>query len=178
MAMTDAPGTDVSFRARLFGFDRQEVRAFIANILEDYGKVRSELERVRAEASAPAKPEDPAGLDVAARDVQRVLEGAHRVADDIERRAAEEGAHVVAQAQTEAAAIVASAERRAAEITEGASRELLRLEAQAATLQERGLRLRGAFEAAADTATAALRDMGASELGAVLSSSGAAKIAV
>jgi cell division septum initiation protein DivIVA len=150
---------EVSFRTRLLGFDRREVQAFIANIVEDYERARHELDQLRGHEAASDKPIETPGLSTTARDVQRVLEGAQRVADDIERLAAEEGAQILAQAHTSAADILAVAQRRAAEITADARRELVTLEARASALQAHGVRLRAAFEAAADTAAAALSEL-------------------
>jgi cell division septum initiation protein DivIVA len=174
--MFEAAGSDVSFRTQLLGFDRREVRAFIANIVEDYQRARQELEQLRGHEPTPAKIET-SGLSTTARDVQRVLEGAQRVADDIERRAAEEGAQIVAQAQTSAADILAVAQRRAAEITADARRQLVNLEARASALQEHGLRLRAAFETAADTAANALSELATKEFVSELPSAEAADIA-
>jgi cell division septum initiation protein DivIVA len=174
--MFDA-GSDVSFRTRLLGFDRREVRAFIGNLVEDYERARHELLQLRGHEATADKPVDGPGLSTTARDVQRVLEGAQRVADDIERRAAEEGAQIVAQAQTSAADILAVAQRRAAEITADARRELVTLEARASALQAHGLRLRAAFEAAADTAASALSELAAKAVTTELPSGETAHVA-
>jgi cell division septum initiation protein DivIVA len=175
--MFDAAVSEVSFRTRLLGFDRREVRAFIANIVQDYDRARHELEQLRGHEATPEKPIETASLSTTARDVQRVLEGAQRVADDIERRAAEEGAQIVAQAQTSAADILAVAQRRAAEITADARRELIALEARASALEAHGLRLRAAFETAADTAAAALSELAAKTFVTELPSGDTADIA-
>jgi hypothetical protein len=99
------------------------------------------------------------------------------VADDIERRAADEGAQILAQAQKDAADILAVAQRRATEITADARRQLVNLEARASVLQQHGLRLRSAFEAAADTAASALSELATKEFISELPSGEAADIA-
>jgi cell division septum initiation protein DivIVA len=175
MAMFDPAGRSVSFRARLFGYDRAEVQAFIANLLEDYARVREEASRLRNRAPAPAPPPAP---DPTTRDLQRMLESAQRVADDIERRAVEEGVGVVTEARAHAADILEGAQRRAAEITAEARREVASLEARAAALQAHGEKLKAAFEAAADAAGAALGELAAGDLGAELPSNEAAGVAV
>jgi cell division septum initiation protein DivIVA len=158
MPMFDSADNDITFRSRLLGFDRREVRAFIANIVEDYEHLRNELERLRGQGTVGA-PEAASAMGTTAREVQRVLEGAQRVANDVERRAAEESAHVVEAAHTQAAEIVATAQKKAMEITAGARRDLASLEARAVTLQTQLLKLRAAFESAADTAGTALSEI-------------------
>ena len=157
-AMFDGADSDISFSARLLGFDRREVRAFIANILEDYEKVRGELERLRAPGSG-GRPEAPSGLSTTTREVQRVLEGAQRVADDVERHAAEESARVVEGAHAQAAEILAGAQKKALEITADARRDVTALEARVAVLHAHLLKLRASFESAADTAGNALSEI-------------------
>jgi cell division initiation protein len=154
--------SDISFRTRPLGFDREEVRAFIGNLLEDYEKLRTELDRLRATAP-PARSEAPA-TGAAARELQRVLEGAQRVADDIERRAAADSGRLIEDARAQSAEILVEAQRKAAEITAGAQREATHLEAQAAVLRAHFVRLRGAFESAADAAGAALSDIAETSL--------------
>ena len=156
--MFETSDNDITFRSRLLGFDRREVRAFIANIVEDYEHLRGELERLRGHETA-AVPEAASAMGATAREVQRVLEGAQRVASDVERRAAEDSAHIVSAAHASAAEIVAAAQKKAMEITAGARRDVVALEARAATLQAHLLKLRGTFESAADTAGSALSDI-------------------
>jgi cell division septum initiation protein DivIVA len=160
MPVMDTVGHDVTFRTRLFGFDRHEVRAFIANLLEDLESARNR--------GAGVEREGPKGesvsawvSDTTAREVQRVLESAHRVAVDIERDAAEASARMVAEARAQAADVLVTAQRQADDITEGARRELNRLEVSAAALRGYCLRLRSGFEAAADTAGLALSEIAA-----------------
>ena len=155
--MFDAAVSEIAFRTRPLGFDRQEVRAFIGNLLEDYEKLRTELDRLRA--SAPTARTDGPAIGAATRELQRVLEGAQRVADDIERRAAADGSRIVEDAHAQAADIIATAQRTAAETTAGAQREMTELEARAAVLHAHFAKMRAAFESAADTAGAALSDI-------------------
>jgi cell division septum initiation protein DivIVA len=175
--MFDGGGSDVTFRSSLLGFDRREVRAFIANLVEDCEKARAELERLRGHEPAP-RPESSPGMAAAAREVQRVLEGAQRVVDDLEKRAADESARVVADAHAKAADILAAAQRRAEEITAGARRDVTALEARAAALQAHFQELRAAFESAADAAGAALSDLATTSAGKQLSASGTASVGV
>jgi hypothetical protein len=163
MKMNDAPTPDVSFRIRPMGFDKQEVRAFIANILEDYEKAKRELSRLEERAASEPRTEDPLGPDTMMRDLQRILGGAHRVADDIEARATEDSQRKITEANARAVDVLAAAERQAAEITAQARRDVTTLEQRARSLREQIVKLRAAFEAASDTAAMALSDMAAVE---------------
>lgn len=173
--MFDTAASDISFRIRPLGFDKQEVRAFVENLLEDYEKVRNELDRLRAAPTAP-KPEGATGPSATAREVQRVLEGAQRVADDVERRAIDESARIVEDARAHAAEILAGAQRKAADITSDAQREAAALEARAAVLRAHFAKLRAAFESAADTAGAALGDIAEASVEHDLASKNAASV--
>jgi cell division septum initiation protein DivIVA len=172
--MFDAAVSDIAFRTRPLGFDRQEVRAFIGNLLEDYEKLRTELDRLRASES-PARSEGPA-ISAATRELQRVLEGAQRVADDIEHRAAVDSQRIIEDAHAQAAEILATAQRKAAEITAGAQRDMTALEARAAVLRAHFGKLRAAFESAADTAGAALSDIAETSVEHDLASTGSARV--
>jgi cell division septum initiation protein DivIVA len=160
MTVTETIGTEVSFRTRLMGFDRREVRSFIANLVDDYARTRRELEQ-RNTGREPAAGPPSAAPELATREMQRILAGAHRVADEIEQRAAEESARTLADAQSRAAEIVAGAEQRALDITEAARREVTRLEERAAALRAHCLKLRDSFESAADAASKAVEDIAA-----------------
>jgi cell division septum initiation protein DivIVA len=151
----------VSFRTRLFGFDREEVRTFVASLLEDRRTVPGSSERFHDHEPLSIRTGEPPASEPAAREVQRVLESVHRVADDIERRASAESAALIAEAQANAAAILAAARSEAEQITTEARREADRLEAQTAVLRAHCLKLRTAFEAAADTAGTALSEIAA-----------------
>jgi cell division septum initiation protein DivIVA len=159
MALADIVGNDVTFRTRLFGFDRQEVRSFIANLLEDLERARTGA--TEGEHEGPAAETMTRTSDTTSRAVQKVLESAHRVADDIERSATDASVRVVDEARARAEDVLAAAERRAAEITDEARRELNRLERSAAAIREQCVRLRSTFEAAADTASVALGEIAA-----------------
>jgi cell division septum initiation protein DivIVA len=181
--MFDAAANEVSFSASILGFDRREVRAFIANLVEDYEKLRTELEQLRAHEpaarpEAAVRPEAAAAMGTTAREVQRILEGAQRVVDDLERRAAEESARVVADAHAKAADILSTAQHRADEFTAGARRDVKALEARAAALQAHFQDVRTAFESAADAAGAALSDLATTKAASQLTASGAANVAV
>ena len=165
MKSTEATSADVSFSTRLLGFDRREVRAFIANLLDDYERIRAELDLERRSAESQAAAPPLPAPEATTREMQRILTGAHRVADEIEQRAAEEGARAVAEMQARAVDILKDAEQRAVAITEAARREVSRLEERAASLRSHCLRLRSAFETAADTAGAGLTEIASIETG-------------
>jgi cell division septum initiation protein DivIVA len=154
---------EVSFRTRLLGFDRQEVRAFISNILEDYEKVRRDLGRLEQQTATRDTVADPLGPDAMMKDLQRILGGAHKVADEIEARATEESSRAITEANARAADIIAAAERLALEMTGQARRDLVSLEQRASSLRAQCVKLRAAFESVSDTAAVALSEMAAIE---------------
>jgi cell division septum initiation protein DivIVA len=172
-AMFEPAGRDVDFSVKPLGFDRREVRAFVANLLSDYERLRAELDRVRGTAPVAPEIEGARPIGTTSRDVQRILEGAQRVADDLERRAAEESAQIVEDARGQAAEVLAGAQKKAVEITAEARRNLGVLEARAATLQAYFMKLRDAFETAADTAGSALSDIAEARLDEVPVDNGA-----
>jgi cell division septum initiation protein DivIVA len=148
---------EVSFRTRPLGYDRKEVRAFIANVLDDCGRAVRELERLRAQfAALDTTAERRAQSEATAREVERILGGAQRIAADVEAHAKDESARRLAEATGRAAEIVTAAEHRAAQIVDEAVKRAARIEEQAAALKAQCLQLRGTFAAAAETAAAGL----------------------
>jgi cell division septum initiation protein DivIVA len=137
MAFIDSSIGVVSFRTRFLGLDRDEVHAFIANVLEDYGLAQRELARLRESPSDTGGGAGPDGSAAtppsASRDVHRILESAQRVADDIEAQAMQQSARTVQEATAKAATILATAELRAGELTADA----LRLREEAAAVHAR-----------------------------------------
>lgn len=143
---------EVNFRVRPLGFDKGEVQAFISNLLNDYAQVTRELDRLRNEmaalrdyaperrgpaspvidvapvvAQAPAPAAPVSASATTAREVERILAGAERIADEIRARATEESEALRREAET----IAATARQRADEQTAEATREA---ESRAVTL--------------------------------------------
>ncbi len=175
MSVTDEPHDRPRFRTRMAGYDRDEVQAFVANILSDFAAERRECERLRRileeDTSSLSTPERESG---AAREASRILATAERVAADVRSQAAEEASRVVAsaraqageegerllaEARAKAGAIVSDAETRAAQLVDAAAARTAALEQRTLVLRAQYRQLRTAFEAAADTTATALSEI-------------------
>ena len=161
MTVTDAEMTGASFRVRLFGFDRAEVLRFMNNLLSDYAQAQRDLERARDELSAARKQETEARLssESTARDVERILAGAQRIAAEIEDYAKRERSKILADSNAAAGEILANARAQAVQITAAAEQRAADLDKSISSVRKHHLRLRAAFEAAADTAAVALSEI-------------------
>jgi cell division septum initiation protein DivIVA len=171
MSAFDKSNPSVSFRTRPFGYDRQEVQAFVKNILDDYAAARRELQQaLKTQSDADTSLEKRNQSEIAAREVARILAGAERIADEVKAHASDEYSHLISEAEARAADIVAEAERRAAdlladaerrsaEVVGSAARRSAELEDRAMLVRAQHRQLRRAFEAAADTAATALSEI-------------------
>lgn len=197
MSTLTPPSSDVGFRVRPLGFDRGEVQAFIGNLLNDYAQVTRELDRLRVELAAlreappeprlaapqPAAPHAAtrAGASTAAssaKEVERILAAAERIAEetrvraqhesdaalqDSEARAAaavreaeERASAILQEASAKSADVLREAESRAAELVDGAAQQVVALDRQAAGIRAQCMQMREALRSAGDAATQAL----------------------
>lgn len=181
MSSINTSATEVSFRVRPLGFDRNEVQAFIGNLLNDYAQVTHELERMRAEvntlrelqARREAQPAPPPGApppqerkllpETTAREVERILEGAERIAEEIRGRAHTDAQTSLREAETKCAGLLKDAEGRATEIVDEAMRQVVHLDRQAAAVRAQCAQMRTFLRSAGDAAAAALREINAIE---------------
>jgi cell division septum initiation protein DivIVA len=200
MTTINTSATEVSFRVRPLGFDRNEVQAFIGNLLNDYAQVTHELERMRAEvntlrdaqARRESQPPPPVAAppqerkllpDSTAREVERILEGAERIAEEVRTRAHTDAAAALREAETKSAmlmrdadtksavlmrdaeskcaALLKEAEGRATEVVDEAMRQVVHLDRQAAAVRAQCGQMRTFLRSAADAAAAALREINA-----------------
>jgi len=165
MSVTAVPTPDLTFRIRPLGFDRREVLAFVNNLLNDYAEVMRECERMQQELSVSqgqaAGP--PRRSETTAREVERILAGAHRIATEIEERADDERSHMLAEANARAGKIVENAEQQAARVVDDIRREAAEFGKRIESLRAHYTHLRAAFEAAGDTAALALSEFAALE---------------
>jgi cell division septum initiation protein DivIVA len=192
----DASAPDVTFRSRPFGFDRAEVQAFVGNLLNDYGQVTRELERLQKDIAAQpsrtpewtAEPESSAATPAAhaasattAREVERILAGAERIAEEMRTRALEESSLITLGARDEAdrkvreaeikvgemlkaaearaSEVLKEADARAADVVGTALQQATLLNRQAGTIRSQCLQMRDAIRSASDAAAAALKEI-------------------
>jgi len=119
-----------TFRTRLFGFDKNEVRTCVRNLVSDHEEAQRQVERLTArlraleDGHAPSSSHDSVGVQV-----EKVLASAHRIADEVAHDAEtaankilvdaqEEAVRLRNQAESDAAALAASATARVAELNE------------------------------------------------------------
>ncbi len=185
MTSINTSASDVTFRVRPLGFDRGEVQAFIGNLLNDYAQVTRELDRLRNEMAAfrdfsteqqtptfaPVTPVIPTPVaSSAAKEVERILAAAERIAAEVRARASEESEAAVRDASTQASAaieeadaraaeLMREAEARAAEIVDGAVQQVVHLDRQAAAVRAQCVQMRTAIRSATEAAAMALKEI-------------------
>lgn len=136
------------FRTQLFGYDKSEVRSFIARLQSDVEQSREwadsvarDLEQSRrtqegqSGAPSPDKPANP--QRAVAHLVERTLTSAHRLADEIRQEARKEADEIIADARTRAAKIIEEAMATAGETHEHALGRLKEIEQHIALMKER-----------------------------------------
>lgn len=157
-------GFKPSFSRRLAGFDRQEVLAFCSQVIHDYERTLHELEQTRHELQrARTETVEVGPALTTSQRVERILQSAERIADEIEGRATGDAARLLTEANAQAAEVVKAAEHRATQIVEEAMSRVSNFAKQVVTLQAHYAELRAAFELAADTAANALGEMASRE---------------
>jgi cell division septum initiation protein DivIVA len=164
MTTTNTSATEVSFRVRPLGFDRAEVQAFIGNLLNDYAQVTRTLERLRQEMSSLRDaPERRALPESTAREVERILAGAERIAEEVRTRADDESAATLQEAATRAADTLREAEARGTAIVDSALQKAAQLDRQTEAVRFQLSQMRNAIKSAAEAAAMALGEISAIE---------------
>ena len=162
MTTTNTSATEVSFRVRPLGFDRAEVQAFIGNLLNDYAQVTRTLERLRQEMSslrdAPERRSQP---ESTAKEVESILAGAARIAEEVRTRAEEESLATLRDVEARAADTLKEAETRAAAIVDSALQKAAQLDRQTESVRFQLTQMRNAIKSAAEAASMALGEISA-----------------
>jgi cell division septum initiation protein DivIVA len=162
MTTTNTSATEVSFRVRPFGFDRAEVQAFIGNLLNDYAQVTRTLERLRQEMNGQRDTPDKRSLpESTAREVERILAGAERIADEVRTRAEEESSLTLRDCEARAADTIKEAEARGAAIIDHALQKAALLDRQTEAVRTQLTQMRNAIKSAAEAAAMALGEIAA-----------------
>jgi DivIVA domain-containing protein len=125
MSLVNSTVADVTFRSRLRGFDRDEVRAFIGNLAGDYERAVRDLERVKQELDLVREKVSKTRPfpETTTRELEQILAGGARVANEIRGKAEQERQSLVTAAHSRAAGIVKAAEHRASETVRRAEEE-------------------------------------------------------
>lgn len=140
-----------SFSVRLFGFSRRQVLAFCSQVVDEYERVKRDLEQSRQalHAARAESAEVKKSTATPSQGVERILGSAQRIADEIENDARTQAARLLAEASARAAEVAKEAERNAARIVDDARGEAARCDERAAALRAQYAELRTAFEVAA-----------------------------
>ena len=162
MTTTNTSATEVSFRVRPLGFDRAEVQAFIGNLLNDYAQVTRTLERLRQEMStlrdAPERRSQP---ESTAKEVERILAGAERIAEEVRTRAEAESEATLRDVEARASDTIKEAEARGAAIVDSALQKAAQLDRQTESVRFQLTQMRTAIKSAAEAAAMALGEISA-----------------
>jgi cell division septum initiation protein DivIVA len=162
MTTTNTSATEVSFRVRPLGFDRAEVQAFIGNLLNDYAQVTRTLERLRQEMSSLRDaPERRSLPESTAKEVESILAGAARIAEEVRTRAQEESLAALRDGEARAAETLKEAETRGAAIIDSALQKAAGLDRQTESVRFQLTQMRNAIKSAAEAASMALGEISA-----------------
>ena len=143
----DTDARRVVFRTRLLGFDKEEVRAFVSNLVSEYEQAREQIDALARPANGGAASKQSAvQQSEAALLVERTLASAHRVADDIRKTAEQEAEHLVADAKLRATRLVDTAVGEASEKREAAVARLRELESDIEQMQMRHREVKATLE--------------------------------
>lgn len=155
MAIDIEPGA-ATFRSRLIGFDKDEVRACLQNLAGDYAESQKQVERLtlKLKALEEAQGQTPVRDSVGVQ-VERVLASAHKVAEDVKNEANETARKILSDAQEEAARLRSQAENDASALTKTAAARLTELNTEIDRVLER----RDALHAQLHRAAGQLEDL-------------------
>jgi cell division septum initiation protein DivIVA len=127
-----------TFRTRLWGFDKEEVRACLQNLASDYDEAQRQIDRLTARLKAIEELQEltPVRNETAAQ-VERVLASAHKVAEDVKTDADAAAKKILGDAHLESARLRSQAENDASALTSSAAGRLTELNAEIERILER-----------------------------------------
>lgn len=157
---SDFGGPAATFRSRLLGFDKEEVRTCVRNLLADYEDARKQIERLTASLeAAQASGGQPARQATTGVQVERVLASAHRVAEEVRADAENVARQTLREAQEEAAQLRANAEADAFALAQTAAARAAELESEIQELLDRRRVVQAMLDRAADRLNDIARDL-------------------
>jgi cell division septum initiation protein DivIVA len=126
--------TVATFGTRIMGFDKEEVRACLQNLANDYEEARKEVDRLAARLKAledgPAQATQAPSGNPLPLQLEKVLASAHRIGEEVKAEASVAAGRILADAQEEAARLRAQAENDASALTRTATERLAELRGQ------------------------------------------------
>ena len=149
----------VTFRSRLLGFDKEEVRAFVRNLIADYDDARKQIERLTAGLEATQTSGGQPRQPTTGVQIERVLASAHKVAEDVRADAEKVARQMVREAQEEAAQLRTNAEADASALTQTAAARAAGLESEIQDLLDRRRVVQAMLDRAADRLNDLARDL-------------------
>jgi hypothetical protein len=158
-------GLDATFRTRLMGFDKEDVRVCVRNLLSDCDEARRQADRLAAklktleDSGGPASTRDSVGAQV-----EKVLASAHRVAEEVTLESKVAARKALNEAQEEAARLRSQAENDATALTRSAHARLAELNAEIERMTERRDAVQALLDRAAGQLVEIARSMRATAL--------------
>jgi cell division septum initiation protein DivIVA len=127
----DFSDPDATFRTRLLGFDKEQVRACLLNVAGDYAEAVRQIEWLTGQLkSGETSGKQGVRQEIMAAQVGQILASAHRVAEDVRVEAENAARQRLREAQEEAAQLRNQAEADASALASTAAAQLARLEAE------------------------------------------------
>ena len=127
----DFSDPDATFRTRLLGFDKEQVRACLLNVDGDYAEAVRQIEWLTGQLKSGETPgKQGVRQEIMAAQVGQILASAHRVAEDVRVEAENAARQRLREAQEEAAQLRNQAEADASALASTAAAQLARLEAE------------------------------------------------
>jgi hypothetical protein len=144
-------GPVTALRTRLFGFDKDEVRVCLQNLVSDYDAAMAQIQRLMAELqAAKAGPAPTVRVDTAGVQIEKVLASAHRIAEEVKADAERAAKEILREAQQEAAALRAQAEADATALSRTAVARLAEIELDIQDKTGRQVAVQAMLDRAAD----------------------------
>jgi cell division septum initiation protein DivIVA len=151
-----------SFKTRLLGYDKEEVRACLVNLVSDCEEAWNEVERLKAKLAGSEGPPPRATYDNVGGQVEKVLVSAHKVADEVKSDARKTAKEILSDAQEESARLRSQAEADASALTSTATARLAELNLEIDALMKRREAVHALMARAADQLDQLSRNLRAS----------------
>ena len=140
-----------TFRTRPIGFDRDQVRACLQNMISDYTRAVEQITWLTNELkSAESTRRDAVRSEMSTTQLTQVLASAHRVAEDLTAQAQERARRILLEAQEEAAHLRSQAEADASALAGTAAARLETIEGDIVRMTEQHRAVQIAVSRAAD----------------------------
>ena len=159
MSITDADPSGM-FRTRMFGFDKEQVRACLQQASSEYARALEQITWLTQELKAAEEAaKERARQEMPASQIAGVLTSANRVAEDVKAEAERAAAELRRDAQDEARQIRSQAETDASALVGTASARLQSVRAEIEDMLARREAVQHALDRAAERLVEIANDM-------------------